>query len=86
MENLTYSPEIGPAESPKTAPEKFKAKDHWADNGKRKQPDENTSTDSNQRPSNTPEALRQDKADAGGEGDSSQGEEVCVCDQVPNKC
>ena len=86
MENLTYSPKIGPAESPKTAPEKIKAKDHRADNGKRKEPDENTGTDSNQRPSNAPEALRQDKADAGGEGDGSQGEEVCVCDQVPNKC
>ena len=76
---------ILPAECPNTVTKEVRAEDHWANDGERKQPNENTSTNSGSRPSNAPEELRQDKANAGDQCDGGHCEEVGVRDQVSHK-
>ena len=85
MCQVASSPYRVPAESPKTVTKQVKAEDHRANDGERKQPDENTSTNSSSRPSNAPEELRQDEANAGDKGDGGHCEEVSVCDQAAHK-
>ena len=85
MNHITSSSSGVPTKPAEIVPQEVVAKDNWADNHKRKQPEDKTSANSGGCSGNASVELGPYESDGAGEGNRGHREEVGVGDQVAHK-